>query len=240
MRRENKRYSSLSRNPGPGSSVEERMVAFSRRDLLVGVGYGAMLRGRLNAADADFWNKQPPAEWTPEEITQLLTESPWAKEIQPTYTSLPPPTDRRPWDENPPTGRGPIPSTRQRQVKVPYRATIRCETAEPIRKAHKVALPAVSVDSYVIGILFRNARNRDLGSKPAENLKESALLVGNHPVTANMVQPHPEVTHGFLVGFPKISTRGIKQLEFSARVGFLALRVRFNPGEMLYHGQLAL
>ena len=214
------------------------MVGFSRRDLLLRAGSGAILSGRLNASDSDFWNKKPPAQWTPEEIGRLLSDSPWAKEITPTYTSLPPPTDHRPWNETPPIGRGPIATTRQRQIRVPYTATIRWESAEPIRSAHKIALPAVSVDSYVLGILFRNASVRDLGSKPAENLKESALLVGDRPVAALFVQPHPEATDGFLVGFPKISMRGIKQLEVSARVGFLALRVRFHTGEMLYHGQL--
>jgi hypothetical protein len=216
------------------------MVAFRRRDLLIWAGSGAIVSGRLNASDSDFWNKKPPVDWTPEETSRLLSESPWAKEITPTYTSLPPPANRPPWDETPSTGRGPIPPARQRQIKAPYRATIRWESAEPIRNAHKIALPAVFVDSYVIGILFRNASARDLGPKPAENLKESAFLVGSRAVDANIVRPHPEVTNGFLVGFPKISTRGVKQIEFSARVGFLALWVRFHTAEMLYHGQLAL
>jgi len=219
------------------------MVGFSRRHLLIWAGSGAILSGRLNASDSDFWNKKPPAEWTPMEMARLLSDSPWAEEITPTYTSLPPPTDHRPWNETPPIGRGPISTTQKRQIKAAYRATIRRESAEPIRNAHKIGLPAVSVDSYVIGILFRNPSARDLGSKPAENIKESALLVGNRPVAANFVQPHPEATNGFLVGFPKtstISTRSVKWLEFSARVGFLALKVRFNTGEMLYHGQLTL
>jgi hypothetical protein len=216
------------------------MVAFRRRDLLLLAGIGATMRGRLDASDSDFWNKKPPADWTPEEIARLLNDSPWAKEITPTYTSLPPPTDHRPWNEMPPIGGGPISTTRKHQIKAPYKATIRWESAEPIRNAHKIALPAVSFDSYVIGILFRNASSRDLGAKPAENIKESALLVGNRPVAANFVQPDPKATDGFLVGFPKMSIKGFKQIEFSARVGFLALKVRFHTGEMLYRGQLVL
>ena len=194
---------------------------------------------RLDASGSDFWNKKPPADWTPEEIDRLLKESPWAKEITPTYTSQPPATDRRVWSENPPVG---LPRGRERKVsvKVPYRATIRWESAEPIRSAQKLALPSAFGGYHVLGIFFRNANGRDLGAKPIENLKESAVLLGTRAVDAEIVQVHPEIKDGFLFGFPKTSIGGVKQLEFSARVGLLALRATFHTGEMLYRGQLAL
>jgi hypothetical protein len=190
-------------------------------------------------ASSDFWNKKAPADWTPEEIGRLLKDSPWAKEITPTYTSLPPPTDRRPWGENPPVGWGSGPKP-QRSVKAPYQVTIRWETADPIRSAQKAALPAAFGDYHVLGIYFDYASRRDFGSKPVENLQQSAVLMGPRAVNAEIVQVHPKIADGFLIGFPKTSTRGIKQFEFSARVGLLALKARFNTGEMLYHRQLAL
>jgi hypothetical protein len=209
-------------------------AALSRRELLI-----LALAARLHASDSDFWNKKPPTDWTPEEIDRLLKDSPWAKEITPTYTSLPTPIDRRPWGENPPSPVGPAPKP-QRSLKAPYQAIIRWESADPIRRAQKTALPVVFGGYHVLGIHFRYATRRDLGAKPMENLKESAVLLGERPLDAEIVQAHPEATDGFLVGFPKISTRGVKQLEFSARVGLLALRAKFNTGDMQYRGQLAL
>ena len=32
-------------------------------------------------AASNFWNRKPPAEWSSEELTQLLSRSPWAKEV---------------------------------------------------------------------------------------------------------------------------------------------------------------
>src|SRR5579862_6893062 len=130
----------------------------SRRELLM-----LALAVRLNASDSDFWNKKAPANWTPEEIERLLSASPWAREVTPTYTSLPPPTDKRPWGETPPIGRGPwsppasgpIPR-RQTSPKAPYQAIIRWESAEPIRRAQKTALPAAFGDQHVVGVYFRD------------------------------------------------------------------------------------
>jgi len=197
------------------------------------------LAAPLYASDSDFWNKKPPANWTPEEIGRLLKDSPWAQEITPTYTSLPPPTDRQPWGERPPFSGGSGPPL-QKSLKAPYQATVRWESADPVRIAQKTALPATFGDYHVVGIYFDYATRRDLGSKPVENLQQSAVLMGSRPVNAEIVQVHPKIADGFLIGFPKTSTRGIKRFEFSCRIGLLALKAKFNTGEMLYHGQLAL
>ena len=210
------------------------MALLNRRGILA-----LALAGRLNASDSDFWNKKPPADWTPEEIERLLKDSPWAKEVTPTYTSLPPRADERPWSENPPIGgvpgRGPRTS-----AKVPYHATVRWESAEPIRQAQKTALPASFGGRHVLGVFFLNAAGRDLGSTAMEDLRRSAVLIGKSPVDAEIVQVYPGMRDGFLIGFPKTSTSGAKQVGFSARIGLLALRAKFDTGEMLYHGQPAL
>jgi len=217
------------------------MALLSRRAALTLVGGATCvaLTSRLSAADSSFWNKKPPPDWTPEEIARLLNESPWAKEVTPTYTILPPPTDQRPWGETPPIRGGPVPQ-HQRTIKAPYRAIIRWESAEPIRTAQKVTLPAVFSDLHVLAVLFPSDARRDLGSKPIENLKESAILFGARPVTAEIVQPYPGVAKGFLVGFSKTSTNRTQQWEFSASIGLLALRAKFNSRDMVYRGKPAL
>jgi hypothetical protein len=57
---------------------------FTRRNLLILAGAG--LTGvRLHASSGDFWNKKPPSQWTTQEIDQLITKSPWAKEVKAQY-----------------------------------------------------------------------------------------------------------------------------------------------------------
>ena len=191
----------------------------------------------MRASDSDFWNRNPPANWTPEEIDRLLRDSPWAKEITPTYTSQPPQTDNRPWSENPPIGGVPgrVPKV---SAKVPYHAIIRWESAEPIRQAQKSALPAAFRAHHVLGVLLKNAK--DLGPRASEDLKHSAVLVGSRAVDAEIVQVHPASKYGFLIAFPKTVTSDDRHLQFSARAGRLAFKAKFNTGDVLYHGQLAL
>lgn len=54
----------------------------TRRGLLA-TAAGVYIAGwrRLEAFSSDFWNKKEPAEWSREEIEQLTTKSPWAKEV---------------------------------------------------------------------------------------------------------------------------------------------------------------
>jgi hypothetical protein len=214
----------------------------SRRGLL-GLALAARITP-MRASDSDFWNKKQPADWTPEEIDRLLRDSPWAKEITPTYSSLPLATDRRVWSENPSIGGGSLPPSpvpggpAPRSLKVPYRAIIRWDSAEPIRSAQRVALPAAFRGRYVLSVLLNNAK--DLGSRASEDLKHSAVLVGTRAVDAEIVQVHPATKYGFLIAFPKNVTPADGHLEFSARAGRLALKAKFNTSDMRYHGQLAL
>ena len=58
------------------------VYVFSRRRLLALAAGAAVGSGfRLYGFSSDFWNKKDPSEWTSDEINQLLTKSPWAKEV---------------------------------------------------------------------------------------------------------------------------------------------------------------
>src|ERR1043166_8468968 len=60
----------------------------TRRDaILIGLTFPAGIASP--ASSKDFWNEKPPAEWTPDEIQQLLTKSPWAKEASVSYNAGP-------------------------------------------------------------------------------------------------------------------------------------------------------
>ncbi len=57
-------------------------LVLTRRGVLT-LAAGASFAGwtRLYAANPDFWNKKEPKDWSSEEIEQLITKSPWAKEV---------------------------------------------------------------------------------------------------------------------------------------------------------------
>jgi hypothetical protein len=42
---------------------------------------GSTVSSRLYGFASDFWNKKAPAEWSQDEVHQLLTKSPWAKQV---------------------------------------------------------------------------------------------------------------------------------------------------------------
>jgi len=66
---------------------EARDFALTRRGVFMlagGVGFAAW--GRLYGSNSEFWNKKEPAEWTSAEIDQLISKSPWAKQVGAQYS----------------------------------------------------------------------------------------------------------------------------------------------------------
>jgi hypothetical protein len=55
---------------------------FTRRGVLtLAASAGFAGFSRLYAANPDFWNKKDPSDWSRDEIDQLTSKSPWAKEV---------------------------------------------------------------------------------------------------------------------------------------------------------------
>src|SRR6202050_1760131 len=68
------------------SQQGERIVLTRRGMLTFAAGAGITSWGRLYAFSSDFWNKKEPTEWSSQEIEQLTTKSPWAKETGAQYS----------------------------------------------------------------------------------------------------------------------------------------------------------
>ena len=82
----------------------ERPVLSRRVFLLAGAGVAACLP--LPAANSDFWNRKPPADWTSEEIDRLIAKSPWAKPVKAQYAPGGATSSRYPGDPGTGTGTG--------------------------------------------------------------------------------------------------------------------------------------
>jgi hypothetical protein len=143
-----------------------------------------------------------------------------------------------------------------------YQGTVRWESAAPILAALKAPLPDGFEGRYVISVNGFPAMpgrsqtrtgedetpdsSRRLREEELENLKSLSSLQakGKELVQAGVVQRQIATTGSiFLFGFSKelLPLDGDdKEVLFSTTLGNLAVKARFIPKEMLYHGQLAV
>ena len=151
-----------------------------------------------------------------------------------------------------------------------YKGTVRWESAQPILDALKTTLPDAFAKHYVIGVrdipLIDN-RQRQQTQNPDDTDQDSPKLSTPSDASASkqtlddlkqfttlqpkgreMAQPGvvQQMTAGgtyFLFAFSReFLDFGKKdhEVDFTTRLGKLIVKAKFDPSEMLYHGQLAV
>jgi hypothetical protein len=151
-----------------------------------------------------------------------------------------------------------------------YKGTVRWESAQPILDALKTPLPEAFAKHYVIGVrdipLIENRPpqqqnpddpNQDTpklstpdtdssdSKRSLENLKQMTDLTpkGRESAQPGVVQQMTPGGTYFLFGFSKeFLDFGKKDHEvtFTTQLGKLTVKAKFDPSEMLYHGNLAV
>ena len=140
-----------------------------------------------------------------------------------------------------------------------YHGTVRWESAQPVLDALKAPLPDAFANHYVIAVIgfplpASERRYRDeQGDNPPrqsqddmlDNLKQFTTLQpkGKELAQAGVVQQQTSSNSDLLFGFSKDSltlTKDDKEVLFSTTLGRMVIRAKFDPKEMLYHGQLAV
>ena len=157
---------------------------------------------------------------------------------------------------------------RGQQGGVQYRGTVRWESAQPVLDALKTPLPDEFANHYVIAVIGfplpggqrryqdeeedyppRQSRNDNPPRRSQEdtldNLKQLTTLQpkGKELAQAGVVRQQTSSNSNLLFGFSKDSltlTKDDKEVLFSTTLGRLVVKAKFNPKEMLYHGQLAV
>jgi hypothetical protein len=243
----------------------------TRRNILM-IAAGAGVAGclaewsPLQAFASDFWNKKDPSEWTSEEVSQLTSKSPWAKEVSANSTVT---GGQRGMGGGGGggggMGGGGMGGGRRRgQVGMPtqgYKGTIRWESAKPILEALKAPLADAFKDHYVISVSgfpvtgngSRNSRSEGDDSNASlqdvlDHLKSVTFL---QPKTKRDVQPGivQQPANGrygstVLFGFSKevlALQPEDNEVTFVTEFGNrLDLKAKFNLKEMLYKGELAV
>ncbi len=256
------------RRSGRPTSKQVKENPVTRRTLLISLGATAAALARPSSAD--FWEKKPPEQWSAEEIDRLVSKSPWAKEVgagySPDKSGGGPWGEGAPTGQGGGMGRGGIRipgmggggmgrrGSAPRGATSSYQAVVRWESAKPIMEAMKVALPEQFANHYVISIsgiplLGRKSddgeSSRRTEDEQFDDLKQLTTLQPKGKDAAQAGVVHRQVSAGtsFLFGFSReffTLSAADKEVDFSSRFGQLTVKARFEPKEMLYHGELAV
>lgn len=243
---------------------------YTRRTWLRAAGAAMASTALPLFAAQDFWNKKPVSAWNEQEIAQLLSRSPWSKEINAEFT------DDSGFgvagEGTPSIGRGGLlgapganGGTRERAGGAKRRepVTIRWESAQPILDAMGRPLPgamagryAISVSGLPLGVMQKRRRSgagpamvEDGGTSPRDRMIEELMAAatlearGKEPAQPGVVLPMKGAVATYLFGFSKellpLDAHD-RDILFTLKTAFIALKARFEPKEMMYRGQLAL
>ncbi len=200
----------------------------------------------------EFWNKKAPVAWTDDEIHELTSNSPWAKEIRVNLKAKGGATGEDSVNavRDPTTGEFRGGSGGGGRVgEKPPSVVVTWESALPLFDALKYRLPADFIGHYVIGvkdlpILVDAGPERQTSEQLVDWLKNSATLraKSKEPVQAGVVATSrggSVVLFGFLKELLTLSEKD-KEVVFALNTNQLALKVKFEPKEMMYQGKLAL
>jgi hypothetical protein len=222
-------------------------IVLSRRGWMVLAGTG-VFGISLYGANAAFWNKKDPSEWTEDEIQMLLTRSPWAKE----EVAMVKPGARGSSSGGEGVGGngiGPGPGGRiERQeggtaAPPAVQGVVVWESAQAILDARKKPLPKEFKDHYTLSV--SGIPLRQVGDKLFDQLRQFSTLQPNNqpPAQPGTVQKVAGDAGAVLLGFSKDVlelSAGDKSIHFTTEVGSIMLKTRFDTKEMSYRGHLAL
>jgi hypothetical protein len=226
-----------------------------RSAILIGIGFPAGLATvpAWGASPKEFWDEKKPEDWTKDEIQELLTKSPWAREASIDYNNGPGNEDRlSPYDPKAANGvsrrtRGAIP-TRNGEVDQKYKAVVRWETALPIRLASHSTSKEDPLANYVLGVtgdlplLGMHVDEDDTQRQQrSEMLKEySRLERKNDPIYLDKVvfQSASETLFYFSRQDPIFPED--KQVTFTTKLGPIEVKAKFILKEMRFQGKLEL
>ncbi len=208
----------------------------------------------LASPAGEFWNEKKPADWTEDEVRELLTKSPWAKEAsvsvfggaggsllnrngaiseEGVMTS----TGRQRGKKTQTTQSGDAPDLR-------YKAIVRWESALPIREALKKKPVESAADFYIlalVGDLALADPDEDEAQRESrlDMMKQYTKLErrGGAIPLAN-IESVKKV--GTLFYFPRAEPIKDGQVTFTAKVGPVEVKCKFTVKEMTYHGKLEL
>jgi hypothetical protein len=207
---------------------------------------------RLGAwSDKRSWENEDPASWTPEQIQELTTKSPWAKSV---VADLKNGVGAVTSGGGGGRGRGRSGGGSSTTTVPRFPAIIRWASARPIREALKLHLPASLAEHLVISVTGvpiatpvageSSGSGGDADADPFSTLKLQTTLEvhRNEPVQPGVAHQDPDDTSTIYFGFlpSLVNLADAKTAAFSMDTGMLIVKTKFNLSEMKYRGELAV
>jgi hypothetical protein len=224
-------------------------AGFRRREVfrLAAITGLAVWAESLALAASDFWNKKKPSEWTEQEQLELITKSPWSKQIDAQILGNGLGTSA--------AGEAAIPTA---SLEVVW------QSAQAISDAHPLKFPDTLNGHYLIAVTgipgqALNAALQGNGGRsgggagsgtpappadPNAGLKRGATLTAKGKAVPNadvVVSMNKSTT--ILFGFSKGAlplTAADREVDFELKLGGLSGKARFILKDMMYNGELAL
>jgi hypothetical protein len=217
------------------------MNILTRRNWIALASAGvASWSGTFGFASKEFWDTKDPDEWSADEIAKLLMKSPWAKTVSGERT-------RRVVGMGAPRSRIPgtgVPRGRPPQVVTNLKGTVVWESAAPVRAALKTKLPDGFEGQYVLGMSGVPLAKTDSKAALDRLCQLTTLEIKNRqPLQAAHAQVQRENGAVYLFAFPKEAlpiSRDEKEVVFTTHMGNTLFTAKFNPKDMLYHGELSV
>lgn len=216
----------------------------TRRDFILGLTFGPCI---VAAAAGEFWESQPSAQWTENDVERLLTKSPWAKQVAVEFggggfggPDMGGPGMGPPGDFGGPGGRG---------GPGGMAAVVRWETALPVREARKKQLgEGDAAGVYIVsisGLSMLSELGFTLDASGVEAMKKASFLQrngGKKNVAPSSITMSFDESGVLLYQFPKDDPiqPDDKQVLFETKTSMFALKAKFVPKEMVYRGKLSL
>ena len=205
----------------------------------------------LAAPANEFWNERKPEDWTKDEVQEMLTKSPWAKEAA---VSVFGGAGGSLLNRNGAMNRSGTMTNSGRQptnAKQPdadsdlrYKAFVRWESARPVREALKLQATQALADYYilaVVGDLTLGDSDEDEAQRESriDMMKQSTRLdKRGGPIPLAKIEIDKK--EGTLFYFSRTELIKDGQVTFTARLGPVEVKCKFTVKEMTYQGKLDL
>jgi hypothetical protein len=202
---------------------------------------------------SEFWNDKKPEDWTEEEIQEILTRSPWAKEGA---VSVFGGAGGSLINRNGAMNRSGTMSSSGRQrsgaqttqlgdaVDLRYKAIVRWQSALPVREALKEKETVGLADSYIIAVVgdlaMADPDADDAQRESRLDMMKQYTKLERHGGALPLMNIEPVKKVGTLFYFPRAEPIKDGQVTFSTKMGPVEVKCKFTVKEMMYHGKLEL
>ena len=220
-----------------------------RRGLGVPLGLAAF--GCRAFGAKDFWNDRKPEQWTPAEVKELLSKSPWAKDAEVKDNGEVGSVGAPRAGRRAQTSRTQGGTAQSSSPKIEWKACVRWDSALPVREALKGAGPKDFEQFYILNVIG----NLPNAIPSADNPGDQAALAYMKETT-KLQHKGDEIHLARLEDAPasELSPAGVwfyfsrmlalmpedKEATFVTKMGPLEVKCKFTLKDMLYHGNLEL